>query len=228
MRQVSATCRSRLCDLYWVRTTIFCRPEFTRFDSAKSMRRKFPPNGTAGFARSAVSGMSRLPSPPASTMPKIFFGAMPLTVGVSTGNRYYVDPVRVDVLTREYPPEVYGGAGVHVPNSPRRCGRGRTPTCRVRAFGASATKPTSGRTGRRPGSSRRTARCRRSAPTCRSLHDVAGADLVHSHTWYANCGGPDRAADCTASPTSSPRTASSRCVRGRPSSSAAATGCRAG
>ncbi len=63
-----------------------CSPELTRFDSAKSTRRKFPPNGTAGFARSAVRGMSRLPSPPASTMPNTFFVAMSLTVGVSTGN----------------------------------------------------------------------------------------------------------------------------------------------
>ena len=72
MRQVCETWRSRLCDLYWVSTTIWRRPELMRFDSAKSMRRYCPPNGTAGFARSAVSGMSRLPSPPASTMPKIF------------------------------------------------------------------------------------------------------------------------------------------------------------
>ena len=77
------------------------------------MRRKFPPNGTAGFARSAVSGMSRLPSPPARTMPKTFFGAMGFTVGVRSGNPLR-ESVRVDLLTREYPPEVYGGAGVHV------------------------------------------------------------------------------------------------------------------
>ena len=29
-----------------------------------------PPNGTAGFARSAVRGIRRLPSPPASTIPE--------------------------------------------------------------------------------------------------------------------------------------------------------------
>ena len=79
-RQVSATWRSRLCDLYWVSTTIWVRPEFSRFDRAKSIKRYTPPNGTAGFARSSVSGMSRLPSPPASTMPNIFFDGMALTV----------------------------------------------------------------------------------------------------------------------------------------------------
>ena len=35
----ATTWRSRLCDLYWVSTTIWRRPELIRFDSAKSMRR---------------------------------------------------------------------------------------------------------------------------------------------------------------------------------------------
>ena len=46
--------------------------ELTRFDSTKSMSRYVPPNGTAGLARSAVSGINRLPSPPASTMDSAF------------------------------------------------------------------------------------------------------------------------------------------------------------
>ena len=33
------------------------------------MMRYFPPNGTAGLARSLVSGKSRVPFPPASTIP---------------------------------------------------------------------------------------------------------------------------------------------------------------
>src|ERR1022692_2824424 len=63
-------CRSRLWLLYWVSTQIRRQPAFTRFDSAKSISRYRPPNGTAGLARSAVSGASRLPAPPASTMPR--------------------------------------------------------------------------------------------------------------------------------------------------------------
>src|SRR5437763_1013123 len=46
------------------------QPPLTRLDSAKSMRRYRPPNGTAGLARSAVSGASRRPAPPASTIPR--------------------------------------------------------------------------------------------------------------------------------------------------------------
>ncbi len=42
-------------------------PEFSAFDSAKSMIRVLPPKYTAGFARVSVSSSSRLPRPPAST-----------------------------------------------------------------------------------------------------------------------------------------------------------------
>src|ERR1700677_2353628 len=63
-------CRSRLWLLYWVSTHIFLIPPLARFDSAKSISRYSPPNGTAGLARSAVSGLSRVPAPPASTIPR--------------------------------------------------------------------------------------------------------------------------------------------------------------
>ena len=63
-------CRSRLWLLYWVRTQIFRMPPLARLDSAKSISRYRPPNGTAGLARSAVSGLRRVPAPPASTIPR--------------------------------------------------------------------------------------------------------------------------------------------------------------
>src|SRR5579872_164671 len=44
-------------------------PEFTKLLSTKSTMRYFPPKGTAGFARSLVSGESRVPFPPARTIP---------------------------------------------------------------------------------------------------------------------------------------------------------------
>src|SRR3954454_21510806 len=55
-------------DLYCVSTLILSRPELTKFESAKSMSRYRPAMGTAGLARSAVSGHRRRPSPPARTM----------------------------------------------------------------------------------------------------------------------------------------------------------------
>ena len=45
-------------------------PELTKLERTKSTMRYRPPNGTAGFARSAVSGCKRSPLPPARTIPK--------------------------------------------------------------------------------------------------------------------------------------------------------------
>src|SRR5581483_2090256 len=45
-------------------------PELIKLLSTKSMMRYLPPKGTAGFARSLVSGESRVPLPPARTIPK--------------------------------------------------------------------------------------------------------------------------------------------------------------
>src|SRR5258708_690745 len=44
-------------------------PELMKLLSTKSMIRYLPPKGTAGFARSRVSGKRRVPLPPASTIP---------------------------------------------------------------------------------------------------------------------------------------------------------------
>src|SRR5271165_3702951 len=63
-------CRSRLWLLYWVSTHILRMPPLARLESAKSISRYRPPNGTAGLARSAVSGLRRVPAPPASTIPR--------------------------------------------------------------------------------------------------------------------------------------------------------------
>ena len=63
--QARAMCSSSDALLYWVRTLIWRRPELTKFDSTMSMMRYRPPKGTAGLARSAVSGPRRRPSPPA-------------------------------------------------------------------------------------------------------------------------------------------------------------------
>src|SRR5262252_1809793 len=45
-------------------------PELTKLLSTKSMMRYLPPKGTAGLARSRVSGKRRVPLPPARTMPR--------------------------------------------------------------------------------------------------------------------------------------------------------------
>src|SRR5688572_24768539 len=62
-------CRWRIseCALYCVATPMRRMPEFSAFDSAKSIIRVLPPKKTAGLARRSVSYFSRLPRPPAST-----------------------------------------------------------------------------------------------------------------------------------------------------------------
>ena len=59
--------RIRLCALYCVATPMRRMPEFSAFDSAKSMIRDLQPKYTAGLARRSVSSISRLPRPPART-----------------------------------------------------------------------------------------------------------------------------------------------------------------
>src|SRR4029453_3079666 len=95
-----------------------------------------PPNGTPGLARSWVRGISRLPSPPARTMARTFLAAMAQTLNVSgvlrQMNGILVWGVRVDLLTREYPPDVYGGGGVHVEYLTRELRKLRSASLDVR------------------------------------------------------------------------------------------------
>ena len=53
------TWRISECALYCVSTPIRRMPELMQFDNVKSMIRKQPPNGTAGFVRHAVSSPNR-------------------------------------------------------------------------------------------------------------------------------------------------------------------------
>jgi starch synthase len=98
--------------------------------------------------------------------------------------------MRIDLLTREYPPEVYGGAGVHVDYLSRELrqlcdlrvhcmGRPRPPGTAdgVRAYDVPAGLASAN-------------------PALQALGtDLAmaasceGADVAHSHTWYANMAG---------------------------------------
>lgn len=92
--------------------------------------------------------------------------------------------MRVDVLTKEYPPEIYGGAGVHVAELVKALRSDLV--VHVRCFGrerdehdvSSYTVPQE---------------LESANPALQTLgvdllmaNDTAEADLVHSHTWYAN------------------------------------------
>ncbi len=97
------------------------------------------------------------------------------------------DRLRVDLLTREYPPEVYGGAGVHAEYLAREL---RTlADVRVRCFGAPRRDDGVTAYPDLPELAGANAALRTVGVDLTMAADCAGADVVHSHTWYANLGG---------------------------------------
>ena len=95
--------------------------------------------------------------------------------------------MRVDLLTREYPPEVYGGAGVHVEYLARDLRR--LADVRVHCFGAPRTEPGVTAYADPPGLAGANAALRTMGVDLEMAAATAGADVVHSHTWYANLAG---------------------------------------
>jgi len=97
--------------------------------------------------------------------------------------------VRVDILTKEYPPQIYGGAGVHVAELTRALRARGDIDVQVRCFGG--PRDEAGTTGY--------AEIAELADANAALQtlgvdlamagDCVGTDLVHSHTWYANMAG---------------------------------------
>ena len=95
--------------------------------------------------------------------------------------------MRVDLLTREYPPEVYGGAGVHVAELVRAL-RSELDVV-VRCFGAPRAEPGTVAYPVPEGFADANAALGAVGVDLEMARDAAGADLVHSHTWYANLAG---------------------------------------
>ena len=101
---------------------------------------------------------------------------------------------RVALLTREYPPDVYGGAGVHVEYLARELARSADVT--VHCWGAERVPVAGGPTvvAHRPwealaGPEPYAAALQAFSIDLTMAAGAAGADVVHSHTWYANLGG---------------------------------------
>ena len=98
--------------------------------------------------------------------------------------------MRVALLTREYPPEVYGGGGVHVEYLARELARLVDLT--VHCWGAD--RPAPHVVAHRPwdaldGGAPHLAALRAMSIDLTMAAGVEGADVVHSHTWYANFAG---------------------------------------
>ncbi|GGU54068.1 glycogen synthase [Streptomyces lavendofoliae] len=95
--------------------------------------------------------------------------------------------IRADLLTREYPPEIYGGAGVHAGELAQELRA--LVDLRVHCFGEPRTAP--GVTAYREPEAVAGANpaLRTLAVNVEMAARCEGADVVHSHTWYANAAG---------------------------------------
>ncbi|MCZ7424607.1 glycogen synthase [Micromonospora sp. WMMA1949] len=96
-------------------------------------------------------------------------------------------PMRVDLLTREYPPEVYGGAGVHVEYLARELRR--LADVRVHCFGAPRDEKGVTAYAEPAALAGANAALRVMGVDLEMAAGTAGTDVVHSHTWYANLAG---------------------------------------
>ncbi len=95
--------------------------------------------------------------------------------------------MRVDLLTKEYPPEIYGGAGVHVAELVRAL---RTDIdVIVRCFGAPRDAADTFAYAVPAQLADANATLATLGVDLQMAQDVQGADIVHSHTWYANGAG---------------------------------------
>jgi starch synthase len=98
-----------------------------------------------------------------------------------------VTELRVDLLTREYPPEVYGGAGVHVEYLARDLRS--LAGVRVHCFGAKREEPGVTAYPEPAELTGANAALRTMGVDLGMAAGCEGTDIVHSHTWYANFAG---------------------------------------
>ena len=97
--------------------------------------------------------------------------------------------MRVDILSKEYPPAIYGGAGVHVAELVRALRARGDLDVQVRCFGAPREEPATTAYPDLPELASANAALQTLGVDLGMAGDCVGADIVHSHTWYANMGG---------------------------------------
>lgn len=92
--------------------------------------------------------------------------------------------MRIDLITKEYPPFIYGGAGVHVAELVRVL---RTQVdVKVRCFGEERNETDTFSYRHDPDFDTANGALQTMSTDLNMIGDISGADLVHSHTWYAN------------------------------------------
>ena len=97
--------------------------------------------------------------------------------------------MRIDVLTKEYPPAIYGGAGVHAAELVRALRARGDLDVRVRCFGADRDEEGTTAYPDLAELADANGALRTMGVDLTIAADSDGADLVHSHTWYANFAG---------------------------------------
>src|SRR4249919_2051761 len=93
--------------------------------------------------------------------------------------------MRIGLLTREFPPDVYGGAGVHVEYLVRELRK--LAEVDVHCFGAPRPGAEAHEVPHTLGAAN--AALQTLGVDLGFADAVGGCDVVHSHTWYANIGG---------------------------------------
>jgi starch synthase len=95
--------------------------------------------------------------------------------------------MRVAVLTREYPPEVYGGAGVHVEFLVRELRK--LVDVDVHCFGADRAEAGVRAYATPPGLAEANSALRTLGTDLEMAAALGEVDVLHSHTWYTNLAG---------------------------------------
>ncbi len=97
--------------------------------------------------------------------------------------------MRIDIISKEYPPAIYGGAGVHVAELVRALRERGDVEVQVRCFGAPRDEADTTAYPDLPQLAHANAALQTLGVDVQIAADCVGADIVHSHTWYANLGG---------------------------------------
>ena len=95
--------------------------------------------------------------------------------------------MRIDLITKEYPPFIYGGAGVHVAELVRVLRK--HIDVQVRCFGEVRDETDTYSYAHIPTCDGANGALQTMSVDLNMVSDIAGAALVHSHTWYANFAG---------------------------------------
>jgi starch synthase len=95
--------------------------------------------------------------------------------------------MRIDLITKEYPPHIYGGAGVHVAELVKVLRN--SIDVQVRAFGGDRDEKDTKSYVHPNIFDNANGAIQSMVTDLAMVSDIAGSDLVHTHTWYANFAG---------------------------------------